>query len=766
MTNINIVKRDGTKSPLDLAKIHKVVTAACEGLTGVSVSELELNSRLKFANGMKSSDIQETLIRSAADLITIDAPNYQFVAGRLVNYQLRKEVYGTYNPPKLIDIVKRGVKAKLYTSELLEWYNEADWEQLEKIVDHTRDDTIAYAGMQQFRSKYLLRNRATGKFFETPQVAYILVAATIFHNTERYPDRMKWIKDLYDASSKGYISLASPVIGGVRTRTKQFASCVLIESGDSLDSITESITATAKYIAKRAGIGFSTTAIRDLGDDVADGYAQHTGKPPYIRFVQGASKSASQGGMRGGATTVNVLGWSREIMDMLQLKNNKGSESHSARQVDYVVQINRLFYERLRENANITLMSPSHRETPGLLDAFYGGNYEVFKALYEQYEKSPRVAKKVVTAHEFFVALMNERKDTGRIYLMNMDNVSSQGMYRADKAPVRMTNLCVEVLQHTAPIKYAGDPDGRIALCVLAAVNWGIIKTTTELSKYTRLASYALDELISYQDYLLPAAERATMEFRSVGVGLTNLAYFLAKHGYPYEDISAEGLALIDEWAEAHTYGSLLGAVERAEKWGPCERWEDTHYAEGLMPHDRRKPAVDTLTPMVERQDWDDLRSRVVVSGIRNNPNNAQMPTETSSQAINATSGTDPITALVVTKKSGTDVLTQVAPEAKKYQHAYNILGDQRSMTGLLHIHAIIQKWFDSGMSVNINYNSEHWPKGLPMSVMVGDTVTHYKYGGKTMYYLNTGDRSGEVSTEEVVSEDETEDPDKSCCGA
>jgi len=442
MIDIQVVKRNGEKEDLNLSKIHKVVEAACEGLAGVSVSELELKSQLQFFNGMKTSDIQETLVKAAAELITGEAPNYQYVAGRLVNYQLRKEVYGQYQPKKLYDIVKENVDRKLYTSELLDWYTEEEFEYLDSIVDHQRDDTIVYAGMEQFRGKYLVKNRHTGEFLETPQVAFILIAATIFHNTERFPDRMNWIKEYYDATSKFYISLASPLIAGVRTRTKQFSSCVLIDIADGLDGITAGATAIVKYISKRAGIGVSTTSIRDLGDDVNDGYAYHTGKTPYIRFLQGATKSASQGGMRSGAATVNILGWSREIMDMLTLKNNKGADDSSARGVDYVVQVNRMFYERLLNGESITLMSPSHRETPGLIDAFYESD-EKFKELYEKYERSTKVNKDRVKASEFFNLLLQERKDTGRIYIMNVDNANNQSMYVSERAPVRMTNLCL-----------------------------------------------------------------------------------------------------------------------------------------------------------------------------------------------------------------------------------------------------------------------------------------------------------------------------------
>ncbi len=759
MSEIHVIKRSGQKEVLDLEKIHKVVEAACEGLAGVSVSELELKSQLQFFNGMKTSDIQETLVKAASELITEDAPNYQYVAGRLVNYQLRKEVYGQYTPLRLYDMVKANVRRKLYSSELLDWYTEEDFDLLETIIDHNRDDNIAYAGMEQFRGKYLVKNRTTGQFFETPQVAYLLIAATIFNNTERYPNRMKWIKEYYDAISKFYISLASPIIGGLRTPTKQFSSCVLIDIDDSLDGITAGATAIVKYIAKRAGIGVNTTSIRDLGDDVNDGYASHTGKVPYIRFLQGATKSASQGGMRGGAATVNILGWSREIMEMMTLKNNKGAEDNRARGVDYVVQLNKVMYERLLAGADITLMSPSYKETPGLLDAFYSDD-EKFKELYEKYERSPKVKKEKVKASEFFNLLLQERKDTGRIYIMNVDNANNQSMYVSEKAPIRMTNLCVEVLQNTVPLKAIDDMDGRISLCTLSAVNWGIIKTLEELSKYTKLASYALDEIISYQDYVLPQAEAGTMDFRSVGVGITNLAYWMAKHGLRYHDITDEGLALIDEWTESHVYGSIEGSIERAELWGPCRRVEDTLYKRGFMPQDVRKPAVDELTPFVERRDWTNLRERAIISGVRNIPNNCQMPTESSSQTSNSTNGIEPVRGIISSKKSKDGILTQVVPESRKLKNAYDPLWDQPSPNGYLKISAVIQKWFDSGMSVNTSYNPAFWDDGkLPMSVMYQDLINHYRWGGKTLYYLNTMDGAGEIgdngsriSDEEVSS--------------
>lgn len=765
MSEILVVKRDGTKAPLDLSKIHKVVEAACEGLAGCSVSELELKSQLQFFNGMKTSDIQETLVKAASELITEDAPNYQYVAGRLVNYQLRKEVYGQYQPKPLIEIVRENVNRKLYTPELLDWYSEEDFKVLEGIIDHKRDDNIAYAGMEQFRGKYLVKNRHTGEFLETPQVAYLLIAATIFHNTERFPNRFQWIKDYYDATSKFYISLASPLVAGVRTRTKQFSSCVLIDIADNLDGITAGATAIVKYISKRAGIGVSTTSIRDLGDDVNDGYAYHTGKTPYIRFLQGATKSASQGGMRSGAATVNILGWSREIMEMLTLKNNKGTEDSSARGVDYVVQLNRIFYERLLSGGYITLMSPSHRETPGLLDAFYEDD-EKFKELYEKYERSTKVTKERVKASEFFNLLIQERKDTGRIYIMNVDNANNQSMYVSERAPVRMTNLCVEVLQNTVPMKSLDDPDARISLCTLSAVNWGIIKNLEDLKRYVKLASYALDELISYQDYVIEAARQGTLDFRSIGVGITNLAYWMAKHGFTYQDATPECLEMIDTWMEAHAYGSIEGSIERAEKNGPCRRVEDTLYKQGMMPQDVRKKAVDELTPFVERQEWQLLRDRAKISGVANIPNMCQMPTESSSQTSNSTNGVEPARGIISSKKSKDGILTQVVPESRKLKNAYDLLWDQKSPKGYLKIIAVIQKWMDSGMSVNTSYNPAFYPDNkLPMSVMLSDIIDHYRWGGKTLYYLNTNDNSGEKEEVPEVEETPQEEPSKDCCG-
>jgi ribonucleoside-diphosphate reductase alpha chain len=738
---ILITKRDGRVEPLDLNKLHKVVIEACGDLAGVSASEVELRAQLSFSNKMKTADIQETLIKAAADLISEEAPNYQYVAGRLINYHLRKGIYGQFEPIRLYDHIKKVVAAGFYDPLLLATYTEEEWDHIEKFVKHERDNTLTYAAMEQMRGKYLVKNRVTGQIMETPQMAYILIAAFLFH---KYPaaTRLKYVKDYYDAVSEFYISLPTPVMAGVRTPQRQFSSCVLIEADDDLNSIFTTAHAIGLYVSQKAGIGIGGGSLRPIGSPVRNGDTATTGVIPYFRVWQDAVKSCSQGGVRGGAATLYYPIWHMEIEDLLVLKDNKGTDITRLRGLDYGVQFNKLMYERLIEGGNITLFSP--KDVPGLYDTFFA-DQEKFKELYEKAERNTRIRKISVPAFELFSKFQQQRKETGRIYLMNVDNANLQGSFQPCYAPVRMSNLCAEITLPTKPLFNINDPEGEIALCILSAINWGQIKHKEEFKQYANLAVRALDELIDIQSYPVEAARRSTVNRRSLGVGIINFAYWMAKNDLKYQDISPEGLALIDEWAEAWAFYLTEASIELAKEKGACGYFNDTKYAYGTTPNQNRKKAVDELVPYVERMPWEEQRQKLWMYGIRNSTLMALMPSETSSQIANATNGIEPVKALVTIKGSKDGILPQVVPEIRRLKNKYDLQHDQKSPKGYLKIMAVLQKYVDQAISVNTSYNPEFYEnEEIPMSDMLEDLLLFYKYGGKNLYYFNTKDGAGE----------------------
>lgn len=731
---ISIVKRDGTREPLDLEKLHKVVFYSCEGITGVSPSQVELTSHISFADGMSTSEIQETLIKAAADLISEDTPNYQFVAGRLITYHLRKEAYGMFEPPHLKQIVTDNVDAGMYDPLLLEWYDEDEWESLNSWVDHKRDEEYTYAAMEQFRGKYLVQDRYSGKIFETPQVALMLIGATLFH---KYPKetRLKWVKDFYDSVSKFEISLPTPVMAGVRTSVRQFSSCVLIEAGDSLDSINATAGAIVKYVSKRAGIGIGAGSIRAIGSSINGGHATHTGAIPFYKHFQSAVRSCSQGGVRGGAATLYYPIWHLEVEDLLVLKNNKGTEDNRIRHLDYGVQFNKIFYERLLAGKEITLFSPS--DVPELWEPFFT-DVEKFRTLYETAERKTSIRKKRIPAIELFSSFMQERKDTGRIYLMNVDHANDHGSFRADMAPIKQSNLCCEIDLPTQPLESIDDPSGEISLCTLAAINWGNIKDPAGFKKPAELLVRALDELLDYQDYPIVAAERSTMNRRPLGIGIINFAYWMAKNDMTY---SEPNLEMIDEWAEAWSYYLIKASNRLANEKGTCKLNYQTKYSQGIVPVDTYKKDVDELVSRKLSMDWDKLRKSLQSNGIRNSTLMALMPSETSSQISNATNGIEPPRALVSVKQSKHGVLKQVVPSIFKLKNKYELLWDQKSPKGYLEICAVLQKYVDQGISVNTSYNPQHFEdEKIPLSSLLQDIISFYKYGGKQLYYFNTHD--------------------------
>lgn len=748
MSEILVTKRNGDKEPLNIEKLHKVVMWSCENLTGVSASEVEIKSHLQFYTGIKSHDIQETLIKSACDLITEETPNYQYVAGRLITYHLRKMVYGQFKPWPLQEIISKNIERGYYDPELLKTYSDAEWQDLEQHIDHDRDETLTYVAMEQFRGKYLVQNRVNNTVYETPQVCYMLISASLFSN---YPkqERMQWVKDYYDAISTYQLSLPTPVMAGVRTSQRQFSSCVLIESDDSLDSINATTSSIVKYVSQKAGIGIGAGRIRAIKSPIRSGDAYHTGVVPFYKLFQAATRSCSQGGVRNGAATLYYPIWHLEAEDLLVLKNNKGTDDNRVRHIDYGVQFNKLMYERLLQGADITLFSP--HDVPDLYSAFFA-DQALFKELYEKYERKKSIRKKTIKAIDLFSQFVQERKDTGRIYLMNVDHANDHGSFVTEEAPIKQSNLCCEIDLPTKPMKDIFDDSGEIALCTLSAINWGAFKEPQDMAKACKLAVRGLDALLSYQNYPVKAAENATRNRRPLGVGIINFAYWLAKHDYTYTDPAC--LPEVDRWAQHWSYYLIEASVELAEKHGHCPLSKQTKYHTGVLPVDTYKKDVDELVPHQDLVDWTGLRARLKKSGIRNSTLMALMPAETSAQISNSTNGIEPPRSFVSIKQSKHGALKQVVPEYRRLKNKYELLWNQKSPEGYLKIMAVLQKYIDQGISVNTSYNPAFYEdEKIPMSELIKHIVMFYKYGGKQLYYNNTHDGQGEIDVDRDVAD-------------
>ena len=756
---IKVTKRDGSYQSFDLEKVHKVLEWAVEDVTGVSMSEIELRANIQLYDKIPAYDIHELLIKSAAELISEHTPNYQFVAARLISYKLRKEAYGQFQPLPLTEIIENNIERGVYDSGILEKYTETEILELNNYIKHDRDNSFTYAGMEQFRGKYLVQDRSTKEIYETPQVLYMMVAATLFANYDE--GRMKYVKDYYDAISQFYISLPTPIMAGVRTPTRQFSSCVLIESGDSLDSINSTATSIVRYISKKAGIGIGTGSVRAAGARVGDGSIVHTGLIPFLKYFQSAVKSCSQGGVRGGAATVYLPVWHYEFEDLVVLKNNKGTEENRVRHMDYAFQLNKLMYERLISGGNITFFDPN--DVPGLYDAFYE-DQDKFKELYEKYERAYSIRKKVLPALEVFQSLLTERKDTGRIYIMNVDHANDHGSFDAKQAPIHMSNLCCEIDLPTESLDAYDDHTGEISLCTLSAINWGLINEPHEFEKYCNLSVRALDELLDYQTYPIAAAEKSTMNRRPLGIGIINLAYFLAKRDLKYDE---SAYSIVDEYAEAWSYYLIKASADLAKEKGACFKNNETKYARGRLPNDTYKRAINNLIKHEERLPWAELRKQLKESGIRNSTLMALMPAETSAQISNSTNGIEPPRALVSYKQSKDGVMAQVVPGYYHLKNKYDLLWDQTSPQGYLAICGILQKYIDQGISVNTSYNPEHYEDNkIPMSEMLTDIVTAYKYGLKQLYYFNTFDGAGEIEDEPIEINETQEGIDDEDCEA
>ncbi|WP_191602887.1 class 1a ribonucleoside-diphosphate reductase subunit alpha [Marinomonas algicola] len=751
MTTITVSKRNGKTETINLEKIHKVITWAAEGLDNVSVSQVELKAQIQFFEGIKTTHIHETLIKSAADLISEETPDYQYLAARLAIFHLRKKAFGQFEPPHLLDHVKSLVEQNRYDKHLLENYSQDDFEKMNDFIDHSRDMNFSYAAVKQLEGKYLVQNRVTGKIYESPQFIYILVAACLFADYDKNT-RLDYIRRFYDAVSKFKLSLPTPIMSGIRTPTRQFSSCVLIECGDSLDSINATSSAIVKYVSQRAGIGINAGAIRALGSAIRGGEAFHTGCIPFYKHFQTAVKSCSQGGVRGGAATVYYPIWHLEVESLLVLKNNRGVEENRVRHLDYGVQFNRLMYQRLISGGDITLFSPS--DVPGLYDAFFA-DQEKFETLYVQYENDSAIRKTRIKASDLFTLFASERASTGRIYLQNVDHCNTHSPFDPAVAPIKQSNLCLEIALPTKPLNKIDDTEGEIALCTLSAFNLGALESLDELEELSELIVRALDSLLDYQNYPIYAAQKATELRRTLGVGVINYAYYLAKNGVRYSDGSANELT--HQTFEAIQYYLLKASNKLSKEFGPCLAFDDTTYSKGILPIDTYKKELDAVCNTELVYDWETLRSDIVTHGLRNSTLTALMPSETSSQISNATNGIEPPRGFVSVKASKDGILKQVVPDFEKLKNNYELLWTIPSNEGYLQLVGIMQKFIDQSISANTNYDPQRFDSNkVPMKVLLKDLLMAYKLGIKTLYYHNTRDGA----------EDKQEDMDDCASGA
>src|SRR5210317_36930 len=728
---IYVVKRNNRgKEKLDINKIHDMVQHACEGISGVSSSQVQMTSGLQFADGMSTDDIQQILIRSASDLISLDAPNYQYVAARLLLFSLRKSLFNRmWDHPKLSKQINDGIEIGVYDPQIKEWYTDAEIDRMDQWIDHERDMIFTYAGLRQVIDKYLVQDRSSGKIFETPQFMYMLISATLFRD---YPKetRMNYVKRYYNAISKHFINIPTPIMAGVRTPLRQYASCVLVDSDDTLGSIFSSDMAIGRYVAQRAGIGINAGRIRGINAKIRGGEVQHTGVIPFLKKFESTVKCCTQNGVRGGSATVHFPIWHQEIEDIIVLKNNKGTEDNRVRKLDYSIQISKLFYSRFIKNEEITLFSP--HEVPELMEAW--GTPE-FDELYEKAERKTSVTKKKVKAYDFFMDMLKERAETGRIYIMNIDHCNEQSSF---KDRIWMSNLCQEITLPTDPIEHI-DGKGEIALCILSAINIGKMNSKDMMEEYCDSAVRGLEELIDHQNYPVEAAKRSTLARRSLGIGYIGLAHFLAKNGVKYDDPVA--WKLVDEYTEAFQYYLLKTSNEIAKEKGKCEYFERTKYADGILPIDTYKKDVDKLVERKLSYDWEKIRKEIKEHGLRHSTLTAQMPSESSSVVCNETNGIEPPRDYLSVKKSKKGPLKQIVPSFPRLRNNYTLLWDMKSNEGYINIVAMMQKYFDQSISGNWSYNPENYENNeVPLSVMAKDLLTTYKLGWKTSYYQNTYD--------------------------
>lgn len=750
---ILVTKRDGSKESIDLEKIHRVVHWASQDLDNISVSQVEINAQLAFFDGIRTEDIHETIIKSAADLISTDVPDYQYLAARLAIFHLRKKAYKSFTPPSLIDHVTKLTKLGIYDKDILDKYNASEFEEFNNYIDHWRDMKFSYAAVKQLEGKYLVQNRVTGDIHESPQMLYMLVGMCLFQEYKGKA-RIDIVKRFYDASSNFKISLPTPIMAGVRTPTRQFSSCVLIETDDDLDSISAASGAIVKYVSQRAGIGINAGKIRAIGSPIRGGEATHTGCIPFFKHFHTAVKSCSQGGVRGGAATLFYPLWHLEVESLLVLKNNTGTDENRIRHLDYGVQFNGLMYERFLKDSDITLFSPN--DVPGLYDSFFA-DQKKFKKLYEKYESDDSIRKETIKARDLFAMFMKERANTGRIYLQNVDHCNTHGAFNPEYAPIRQSNLCMEITLPTKPLFSVQDEKGEVALCTLSAVNLGALDSLDELEDITEIIVRSLDSLLDYQDYPLKSAEIASNNRRTLGIGVTNLAYYLAKNDAKYSDGS--GNDLIHKTFEALQYYSLKASNKLAEELSPCPLFSETQYAKGIMPIDSYKKDIDAFCSTKLELDWDTLRKNIKSKGLRNSTLTALMPCESSSQISNSTNGIEPPRGFISVKQSKDGILKQVVPEYEKLHKKYELLWDIKDNEGYLQLCAIMQKFVDQSISTNTHYDpSQFEGSRVPMKLFLMDLLKAYKYGIKTLYYHTTRDGSGDDQNNTKQGDDDCED--------
>ena len=734
---ITVVKRNGNRVSMDIEKIQRQVAYSCRGIDGVSPSMIEIKAQIELHDGMTTKTIDELLLKAMVDLVDetenpeINNVNYQYVAGRQRVSMLRKEVYGQYDPPPLYDIVKKNVEAGIYTTELLDWYTEDEWNIINLFIDHDKDESYTYAAIAQLCEKYLVQNRATGQIFETPQVRYAVAAATAFHN-ETNEVRLKYVKEYYECACAGHFTLATPVLAGLGTTTKQFSSCVLISSDDTLDSIFASGEMMAKYASKRAGIGLEIGRIRPLGAPIRNGEIKHTGMIPFLKKWFADLRSCSQGGIRNASCTVTFPVWHYQFEDLIVLKNNQGTEENRVRQMDYSVVVNAMFWRRYKNGQTMTLFDPA--EVPDLYEAYYR-NSEEFEQLYLNYEKHPTIKKKVVSADEIFKnGILKERTDTGRIYLVNIDNVINQGPFDTQLDPIYQSNLCQEILLPTKPFQRIEDPEGRIALCTLGSINWGAFRNPQEMRKACRVLVRSLSNLLNYQDFLSIQSKLANTDFEPLGVGITNLAYWHARKSFKYG--TPEALAEVKRWMEHQAYYLTEASVELAQERGPCGRSQYTYYGKGIFPWERRAKGVNELTDFTPNIDWEPLRTRMKKYGIRNATLMAVAPVESSSVVLNSTNGIEMPMELISVKESKAGSFTQVVPEYKRLKNRYQLMWEQTDCVDYLKTSAVLAAYIDQSLSTNTFYSPRHFKDGkVPGTLIAKNLMLAYKWGIKTLYY-------------------------------
>jgi ribonucleoside-diphosphate reductase alpha chain len=737
---IKVQKRNGNIETLDLNKMHLMVEEACRGLSGVSASQVEMQSGIQFYNNITTQEIQEILIKSANDLISLENPNYQFVAARLLMYSVRKTIFGKMiDLPHLEQHIDTCISMKIYDHEVYDHYSKEEIDKVNSFIDHDRDFIFTYAGLRQVVDKYLVQDRSTGELYETPQFMYIMIALTMF---AKYPKetRLDYVRRYYNAISKHKINIPTPIMAGVRTPLRQFASCVLVDIDDTLDSIFSSDMAIGRYVAQRAGIGINAGRIRGINSKIRGGEVQHTGVIPFLKKFEATVRCCTQNGIRGGSATVHFPIWHQEIEDIIVLKNNKGTEDNRVRKLDYSIQISKIFYERFIQNSEITLFSPN--DVPGLYDSFGTDNFD---DLYVSYENNSSIPKKTIKAQELILDLLKERAETGRIYIMNIDHCNSHSSF---KDQITMSNLCQEITLPTTPLQHIDDENGEIALCILSAINVGKVKSDDELEELCDLSVRGLDELIDYQGYPIKAAEIGTKARRSLGIGMIGLAHYLAKLGHRYD--SQKAWDAVHGLCESLQFYLLKSSNQLAKEKGHCEYFNLTKYSDGILPIDTYKKDIDEISSVGFQHDWENLRRSILEYGLRHSTLSAQMPSESSSVVSNATNGIEPPRGYLSIKSSKKGPLKQIVPQYNTLKNHYTLLWDMPSNDGYIKIVAMMQKFFDQAISGNWSYNPEHYPNNeVPLTEIAQDFLKAYKYGHKTAYYHNTYDgKSDEMKVE------------------